>query len=102
MGRYVDFDKYLYEDFCDMAMLNEDEKIVLLYKIKGYGIIKTATELNFSEAKVSRIIRKTKDLYYALHDKYGQERFPYKDGVVPSEFLKYEITSFDDIDMIKK
>lgn len=55
------FTKKDYEYFCDEGMLDDEYKLLLEYKIKGYSIIKISELLHCSTAKVSVMVKELKD-----------------------------------------
>jgi len=57
---FFEFNKADYERICEECMLDEEYKKLLEYKIKGYSIVKMASELNCSEARVSVMVKKLK------------------------------------------
>ena len=60
--------KKLVDTFIKEGMLTEEEKEVLLLRVKGYTIAEQAELLNVSESKVNRITRRLKIKYDALQD----------------------------------
>lgn len=58
--KYFEFTKSDYDLIVKEAMLNEEYKKLLEYKIKGYSIVKIAELLNVSEATVSIMVAKLK------------------------------------------
>lgn len=58
---FFEFTKSDYERIVDECMLDEEYSKLLEYKIRGYSIVKIATLLNCSEARVSKMIKKLKD-----------------------------------------
>lgn len=58
--KYFEFTKSDYDLIVKEAMLNEEYKKLLEYKIKGYSIVKIAELLNVSEATVSVMVAKLK------------------------------------------
>lgn len=57
---FFEFNKADYERICEECMLDDEYKKLLEYKIKGYSIVKMASELNCSEARVSVMVKKLK------------------------------------------
>ena len=57
---FFEFNKADYERICEECMLDEEYKKLLEYKIKGYSIVKMASELNCSEARISVMVKKLK------------------------------------------
>lgn len=60
--------KKLVDTFIKEGMLTEEEKEVLLLRVKGYTIAEQAELLNVSESKVNRIKRRLKIKYDDLQD----------------------------------
>ena len=57
---FFEFTKQDYTKIVEECMLDEEYSKLLEYKIKGYSIVKIASELHCSEAKVSIMINKLK------------------------------------------
>ena len=53
----------LVDTFIKEGMLTEEEKEVLLLRVKGYTIAETSESMNISDSKVNRIIRRLKIKY---------------------------------------
>ena len=53
----------LVDTFRKEGMLTEEEKEVLLLRVKGYTIAETSELMNISDSKVNRIIRRLKIKY---------------------------------------
>lgn len=53
----------LVDTFIKEGMLTEEEKEVLLLRVKGYTISETSELMNISDSKVNRIIRRLKIKY---------------------------------------
>ena len=53
----------LVDTFIKEGMLTEEEKEVLLLRVKGYTIAETSEVMNISDSKVNRIIRRLKIKY---------------------------------------
>ena len=53
----------LVDTFIKEGMLTEEEKDVLLLRVKGYTISETSELMNISDSKVNRIIRRLKIKY---------------------------------------
>ena len=60
--------KKIIETFIKEGMLTEEEKEVLLLRVKGYTIAETSELMNISDSKVNRIIRRLKIKYDNLQD----------------------------------
>lgn len=57
---FFEFTKQDYTKIVEECMLDEEYSKLLEYKIKGYSIVKIASELNCSVARVSIMIDKLK------------------------------------------
>ena len=55
------FTKKDYDYFCEEGMLDDEFKLLLEYKIKGYSIVQIAELLHWSTAKVSVKVKELKD-----------------------------------------
>lgn len=53
----------LVDTFIKEGMLTDEEKEVLLLRVKGYTIAETSELMNISDSKVNRIIRRLKIKY---------------------------------------
>ena len=53
----------LVDTFIKECMLTEEEKEVLLLRVKGYTIAETSELMNISDSKVNRIVRRLKIKY---------------------------------------
>ena len=58
---YFEFNKKDYDYFCNEGMLDDEYKLLLEYKIKGYSIVKMAELLHCSTAKVSVMVKRLND-----------------------------------------
>ena len=58
--KFFEFTKQEYEWICEEAMLDDEYKKLLEYKIREYSITKMADLLNCSEARVSVMVKKLK------------------------------------------
>lgn len=63
MAHQVPWNKYIVERFEELAMLTDEERMVLRTRVAGWSITKQALELNLSPATVSRIIKRLKTKY---------------------------------------
>lgn len=64
MSKQVDWNKHLYETFCELAMLSDEEKIIMLTRIRdNWTISKQAMELGMSESTIKRKIASIKKKY---------------------------------------
>lgn len=59
----IQWNKVLYDEFCELAMLNEDEKFILETRIKGWTITQQCEELRMSRTSVCRMIADLKKRY---------------------------------------
>lgn len=55
--------KKIIDTFIKEGMLTEEEKEVLLLRVKGYTIAETSELMNISDSKVNRIVRRLKIKY---------------------------------------
>ena len=55
--------KKIIDTFIKEGMLTEEEKEILLLRVKGYTIAETSELMNISDSKVNRIIRRLKIKY---------------------------------------
>ena len=55
MSKQVAWTKFIYETFCEEAMLSETERFIMRTRIEGWPVTKQAMHLNMSEANVHRI-----------------------------------------------
>ena len=63
MSKQIAWTKFIYETFCEEAMLSETERFIMRTRIEGWPVTKQAMHLNMSEANVHRIIRILKIKY---------------------------------------
>lgn len=64
MSKQVDWNKYIYETFSELAMLNDEKKKILLTRIKdNWTISRQAMEFGMSERSVKRRISELKRKY---------------------------------------
>lgn len=63
MSKQVTWTKFIYDTFCEEAMLNETERFILRTRIDGWPVTKQAMHLHMSEANVHRLIRILKHKY---------------------------------------
>lgn len=75
MSKEVPWSDKVLRNFIEKAMLNEDEIFLLTTRIKGWGIIRQATELGCSERTVGRIIKELKHKYDLVQSEFPNE-FP--------------------------
>lgn len=66
MAHQVPWNKYIVERFEELAMLTEEERMVLRTRVAGWSITRQSIELNISPATVSRIIKRLKQKYDAV------------------------------------
>lgn len=59
----ISWNKILYDEFCDLSMLNDFEKDVLRTRIQGKTITQQADMLNVSTRTIDRAIKKLKTMY---------------------------------------
>lgn len=58
--KFFEYTKADYERIVDECMLDDEYKLLLEYKIKGYSIVKIADLLHCSEPKVSVMVKRLK------------------------------------------
>lgn len=63
MAREVNWNKHVYDRFCELAMLSDFEKQVLETRIKGYSIIQQSMMLGCSESTINKTIKVLKKKY---------------------------------------
>lgn len=71
MASDVRWNKFLYDRFCELAMLSELEKEVLEGRIKGMSIVEQSVKLNRSTSTISNVIRRLKDKYDVVQSLEG-------------------------------
>lgn len=63
MARQVNWNRHLYDRFCELAMLSDFEKKVLEYRIKGYSILEQAALCGCSDSTINRVVARLKEKY---------------------------------------
>ena len=63
MAKQVRWNKFLYDRFCELAMLSDFEKEVLEGRIRGMSIVEQSIKHNTSTASISRTINRLKEKY---------------------------------------
>ena len=66
MAKQVPCTKFIYDTFCEEAMLNETERFIMRTRIEGWTVTKQAMHLHMSEANVHRLIKILKCKYDAV------------------------------------
>ena len=66
MAKQVPWTKFIYDTFCEEAMLNETERFIMITRIDGWTVTKQAMHLHMSEANVHRLIKILKCKYDAV------------------------------------
>lgn len=66
----VPWNESFYDNFCRLAMLNQDEREVLRCRIMGYSITQISMCSNVSASKVSRIVRDLRNKYDSVQKHY--------------------------------
>ena len=56
MAKQVPWNKFILEEFIELALLNSEEEFVLRTRIAGWSIDQQADKLNVSNSSVNRII----------------------------------------------
>lgn len=75
MAKQVKWNKKVFEDFCEHAMLNSDEIYIMESRIANTPISIQASHLNVSESTISRAIALLKKKYDAVQ-KQHPDKFP--------------------------
>lgn len=75
MAKQVKWTKQVFLDFCDYALLNDDEIYIMETRIKGVPVSIQASHLCVSESTVHRMIAKLKIKYDAVQKEYP-DKFP--------------------------
>lgn len=68
--RQVEWNKDLYDKFCERAMLDDEDKDLLKTRIQGKYVSQQAVMFNCSEATIHRRINKLKKLYDEVQRHY--------------------------------
>lgn len=63
MSKQVAWNKPIYEEFCRLAVLNEEEKQILETRMKNWTITKQSMEFHMSRSKIDKIIARLKVKY---------------------------------------
>lgn len=63
MAKQVPWNKFIVEEFVSLAMLTEEEEMVLRTRVAGWPITKQSMELGMSVSTVNRIIKRLKVKY---------------------------------------
>lgn len=63
MSKEIPWNKFIVERFVEMAMLNEEEQMVLRTRVIGWTRLQQADKLGMSVATVDRIIKTLKEKY---------------------------------------
>lgn len=66
----VPWNEQFYDNFCRVAMLNQDEREVLRCRIMGYSITQISMCARMSTAKVSRIVQTLRKKYDEVQKHY--------------------------------
>lgn len=75
MAKQVKWNKKVFEDFCEYAMLNSDERYIMESRIANTPISIQASYLCVSESTVCRMIAMLKKKYDAVQ-KQHPDKFP--------------------------
>lgn len=87
MSKQVDWNKSLYDTFCELALLSDEEKMILLTRIKdNWTISKQAMELGMSESTVKRKIAIIKKKYDRVQ-KLDPDRLPKRRKSSQEEYM---------------
>lgn len=63
MSQQVPWNKYILEEFVELAVLTKDEEMIMRTRVAGWSRTRQAMELGMSLATVDRIIRRLKAKY---------------------------------------
>lgn len=63
MSKEVPWNKFIVERFVEVAMLNEEEQMILRTRVVGWTRLQQADKLGMSVATVDRIIKTLKEKY---------------------------------------
>lgn len=69
MAKQVKWNKAIYDEFVNLAMLSDIEQKILETRIKGFSIAMQMLEFNLSERTISRMINRMKKKYDDVQDK---------------------------------
>ena len=75
MANEVQWNKYVYDRFCELALLSDFEKEVLMTRIKGMSIVQQSHKFNTSTSTINNTIRRLKDKYDDVQ-KYDGSNLP--------------------------
>ena len=70
MTRQIIWDKYILDEFVDVAMLTKEEEFIIRTRVQGWTISQQADELGMSISTVNRINKRLK-LKYDEAQKYS-------------------------------
>lgn len=77
MSKQVPWNKYIVERFIELAMLNEEEEMILRTRVMGWTITKQSMEFGMSISKINKIIALLKKKYDKI-EKYDTSLPPRK------------------------
>lgn len=77
MSKQVPWNKYIVERFIELAMLNEEEQMILRTRVMGWTITKQSMEFGMSISKINKIIALLKKKYDKI-EKYDTSLPPRK------------------------
>lgn len=80
MSKQVPWNKIILERFIELAMLTDEEEMIMRTRVAGWTITKQSLELNMSESKINKIISRLKRKY-DLVQKYDPLLPPRKSSV---------------------
>lgn len=76
MSKQVDWNKHIYDTFCELALLSEEEQKILLTRIRNnWTISRQASEFGMSESSIKRKIAILKKKYDRVQ-KLAPDRLP--------------------------
>lgn len=82
MSRQVPWNKIIYDEFVELAALNEEEQDILRTRMQNWTITKQSMEFGMSKSKIDNIISRLKVKYDAVQ--------PYSDKLPPRKFSAKE------------
>ena len=63
MAKQVIWDKYILEEFIDIALLSKEEELIMRTRVKWWTVAQQADELGMSVSTVNRMVKKLKCKY---------------------------------------
>lgn len=79
MAKQVPWNRQILDNFCELALLSDEEKFIMETRIKGWSVSKQSMELGMSESSVAKriaLLKKKYDGVQKLHpDKLPERKF---------------------------